>query len=586
MKTRHRIFLLLLAVSVPIAAALAFTAERLLLHDVERRMRERLRADLRLVTLLVGDAAEWGEGLDARADAYGRALGLRVTFIDPAGAVRGDSSLDAAALAQLENHSHRPEVIEAARAGRGEAVRFSTSTAERMLYMAAPVKAGGRLLGFARLAVPEREISGTVREQRGTVTGAFAAALAVLAGVGHLAARRLARPFEQVAALAEAAPKGPSTTGLEGAATEEALRLAAAIRRMRDELVASLAQATGERERLQSILSGMREGILVLSADRRVLLANQALTDILRLPGPPDAGRPLEEVSRDPRLLDAFQRCLATQETVSETVTVGGVAGRTYQVRVQPFQPAGTAGRGVIGILFDVTQMQALESVRRDFIVNVSHELRTPLTAIRAFTETLEGGAIDDPQHNREFLGIIRRHCDRMQALINDLTDLSLIETGAAALELEDVRLEDAVREALLTLRPRAETVQVRLEPAMQNGLRVRADPRRLEQILLNLIENGIKFNHPGGSVRVETSGKPGGVQIVISDTGIGIPSDHLEKVFHRFHRVDASRSREQGGTGLGLAIVKHLVRLHGGTIEAQSELGRGSRFVLELPAA
>jgi two-component system phosphate regulon sensor histidine kinase PhoR len=424
---------------------------------------------------------------------------------------------------------------------------------------------------------------------RGAVLLLFGAGIITFAGFGYMAARRLARPLEQVASLADrdvASPDSVRALPESGADTEEARRLAASIRRMHASLVASLAEATADREQLQSILAGMREGILVLSHERRVLLSNRALVDILLLPLPPEAGQPLELLLREPSLLNAFERCCAHGETVSENVTLGGVAGRSYEVRVEPFRPAGSAGFGAIGVFFDVTRLHALEKVRRDFIVNVSHELRTPLTAIRAFVETLQEGALEDPEHSREFLAIIRRHCDRMQALINDLTDLSMIETGSVALDLQEVDVAAAALETFATLKPRADAAQVRLESSVPRGLAARADPQRLEQILLNLVENAIKFNRPGGAVRLQGARLPRAVRIEVSDTGIGIPSDHLEKVFHRFHRVDTSRSREQGGTGLGLAIVKHLVRLHGGSIRAESDLGRGSRFTLEFPAA
>ncbi len=424
------------------------------------------------------------------------------------------------------------------------------------------------------------------RDSRGAAALSFAITLAALAGFGYLVARRLSRPLEQMAAWAESAPSADAPIALEAWPSEEASRLAGALRHERERLQAALAQATTERQQLRDVLAGMREGLLVVGADRRVLMTNPALAGTLRLPAAPAAGRPLTAVVREPSLLEAFERSCRNGETVSEIVTLGGVAGRTYDVRVQPFRQPGGEGWGAIGVFFDVTQLQSLEKVRREFIVNVSHELRTPLTAIRAFVETLQEGAVEDPEHNREFLGIIRKHCDRMQSLINDLTDLSLIETGAARLETEDVDLAEAVREAALTLRPKSEALGVRLESSVPPDLRVRADRQRLEQILLNLMDNALKFNRPGGNVRVEAAAAPRAVRLVVSDTGIGIPSDQLEKVFHRFHRVDPSRSREQGGTGLGLAIVKHLVRLHGGSISVESELGRGSRFSLEFPAA
>jgi two-component system phosphate regulon sensor histidine kinase PhoR len=582
LKTRHRIFLLLLAVSVPLAALMAAAAEWLLLRDVEERIVERLRADLRLITVQLADADLWKRAPDRVADEYGRALGVRVTLISPSGKVLGDSTLDGSGLESLDNHSTRPEIVDAGRDRPGSALRFSTTTSERMQYMAAAVDAGGRRLGFARLAVPEADIRARGRAQRPRITWLFSAGLLLFSAVGYAAARRLARPFEQVAALAEGEGGSPA----ELTATEEARRLAASIRHMRASLLSSLAEVSSERAQLASILAGMREGILVLSPDRRVLLSNRALSDVLRLPGPPSPGQPLAPVVREPRLLEAFERCCSECSTVTETVTLGGIAGRTYEVRVEPYRPSPDRGCGAIGVFFDVTQLQALEKVRREFIVNVSHELRTPLTAIRAFSETLQEGAIDDPEHNREFLAIIRKHCDRMQALINDLTDLSLIETGAVELQVESVEVAAAVRDSVLTLGPRAQSLQVSLESDAPARLLVRADPARLSQILLNLIENAVKFNRPGGKVRIEARPLDGSVEITVSDTGVGIPSEHLERIFHRFHRVDASRSREQGGTGLGLSIVKHLVRLHGGTVRAESELGRGSRFILELPAA
>jgi two-component system phosphate regulon sensor histidine kinase PhoR len=584
LKTRHRIFLLLLAVSVPLAGLLAAGAEWLLLREVEERIVERLRADLRLVTSQMQDPARWKSAADPTADAYSRALGVRVTLISPSGKVLGDSELEGAALEAVESHLTRPEIVDAARGRAGSALRFSTTASERMLYLAAPVEAEGERLGFVRLAVPETEILARGRSQRPRVIALFAGGLLLFSAIGYAAARRLARPFEQVAALAEGEGAGEGPADL--AATEEARRLAAAIRHMRASLLASLAEVSSERAQIESILAGMREGILALSTDRRVLLSNRALVDILRLPGAPAAGQPLASVVREPRLMEAFERCCSACSTVTETVTLGGIAGRTYEVRVEPYRCSPEEGCGAIGVFFDVTQLQALEKVRREFIVNVSHELRTPLTAIRAFAETLQEGAIDDPEHNREFLAIIRKHCDRMQALINDLTDLSLIETGAVELHLESVDLASAVRDGALTLEPRAQSLQVSLESDVPARLQVRADPARLAQILLNLVENAVKFNRPGGKVRIEARPLDGRVEIVVSDTGVGIPSEHLERVFHRFHRVDPSRSREQGGTGLGLAIVKHLVRLHGGTIRAESELGRGSRFILELPAA
>jgi len=234
--------------------------------------------------------------------------------------------------------------------------------------------------------------------------------------------------------------------------------------------------------------------------------------------------------------------------------------------------------------LFDITRLEHLEDVRRNFVANVSHELRTPLTSIKAFVETLRDGGLTDRENSVKFLGIIQKHADRMGALIDDLTDLSLIETGAIALELAEIDAHPVVTDVVEQLEPRAESSEIEIEVEMPSPFHVRADRRRLEQVFLNLIDNAIKFNRTGGSVRVVAEIRDGRPEITVEDAGIGIPADHQERIFHRFHRVDTARSREAGGTGLGLAIVKHLIRLHGGQVRLESEMGRGSRFILEFP--
>ena len=270
---------------------------------------------------------------------------------------------------------------------------------------------------------------------------------------------------------------------------------------------------------------------------------------------------------------------------VREPVLRAADSGRSFEGHVSPLHPLETGREGsALVLFFDITRLTALENVRREFVADVSHELRTPLTSIRAFVETLLDGGLDDRENAVRFLEIARRHADRMESLIDDLTDLSRIETGAVRLEVREVDAAAVAREIVARLEPRRAAAAVEVRVDLPSPFPLRADPERLEQILVNLIDNAIKFNRPTGSVRVTGETGPDRTRIAVEDTGIGIPADGLEKIFNRFYRVDRARSRDLGGTGLGLAIVRHLVRLHGGTIRAESELGRGSRFVIELP--
>jgi two-component system phosphate regulon sensor histidine kinase PhoR len=345
---------------------------------------------------------------------------------------------------------------------------------------------------------------------------------------------------------------------------------------------AGLREKEAERSVLASVVSGMRESLLLVGADRRIRLANRALREVLEVDFDPH-GRRLEEVVRHPAVLAEVTTALAEGKESGESLVHIPATGRSFQLHVTPLRAAAGQTDAALVLLFDVTRLERLEAVRREFVANVSHELRTPLTSLTASVETLLDGALDDTENARRFLGIIRKNAQRMSELIEDLTDLSLIETGSIQLEPRPIDLLDAARGVADRLRHLADQRRVAIEIDAPPELVVLADRRRLEQVLTNLVDNAIKFNRPGGKVTIRGAATPRGTLLRIEDTGIGIPADSLEKVFHRFHQVDRERSRRVGGTGLGLAIVKHLMRLHGGRVRVESELGQGSAFVLEF---
>jgi two-component system, OmpR family, phosphate regulon sensor histidine kinase PhoR len=334
----------------------------------------------------------------------------------------------------------------------------------------------------------------------------------------------------------------------------------------------------------EATMSGMREGLLVVDNDLRVVASNQAAYQLFTLSEDTLQSQRLTELTRNPAIYGAFSGALKGEERSGVKVETHGPDRRIFDLRVVPLTAGdGRSVQGAIGVFFDITKLERLELVRQEFLSNVSHELRTPLTAILAFVETLETNGIDDEEHSQRFLAIIRRNATRMHSLIDDILELSAIEAGNIQVKTEELQLHPLVEDVITSLASGAITHHVTLENKIGSDVKVFADPRRLEQMLTNLVDNAVKFNRDGGRVivRHENGSKD---KIFVEDTGEGIPAQHLQRLFERFYRVDRARSRELGGTGLGLAIVKHLARAHGGEVAVESRLGEGSCFAIELP--
>ena len=417
-----------------------------------------------------------------------------------------------------------------------------------------------------------------------TMLAAAAAAAALPAAIAVAARRRTRGSLRELTRGASAAAQGDLATDLALPADDDVAELGAAINRMRRTLTAKIDEVEADRRLVLSLVSGMREGLVWVGPGRRVRMANDTFRQIFSLPHDP-TGLLLAEVVRNPAVMRELDHAL-TEGGESREFTFHLVGnGRSFEAHVTPI--AGRAGErspGALILFFDVTRLEALERVRQDFVANVSHELRTPLTSIKAFVETLTEEGLQNREQSLKFLEIVRRHADRMGELIDDLTDLSLIETGAVSLDQRELDAAEVARDVAAQLAIRARTAGVEVAVEVQEPFPVRADRRRLVQILVNLIDNAIKFNRPGGRVAVGAGLEDGRPTLWVEDTGAGIPPDSLEKVFNRFYRVDKARSKEIGGTGLGLAIVRHLMRLHGGQVRLDSEMGRGSRFTLEFP--
>ena len=528
--------------------------------------------------------------LQALARTYGQRLEARVTVIAADGTVLADSERDEAGVRVMENHAGRPEVRAALAGAVGRDLRRSGTLGVEMLYVAVPLQAGGGG-GVVRLALHMPDVARTVTWARWTVTGAATLACLLAMAVGLVVNRRVARPVAAMRRVALHIAEGRLDAPVPVEGTDEVAELGRALGDMALTLRDKIATLETERAKVATILDAMVEGVIALDARGRVLLLNPGARAILGLasaPRHPVEGRPLVEAVRQKELLDFVEasQAAAPGSHAQRELELGPplhrvLAAHAVAVDLPP------EGRGTLLVLHDVSELRRLERVKTEFVANVSHELRTPLTCIRGYLETLLDGALEEPAHARRFLEVASTHADRLKRLVDDLLQLSNLETGRVTLVPVTLDLADVATGVLAIFERQAAQKGVALTSTVPPGLGVRADRDRLAQILLNLVDNAVKFTPEGGRVRV--SATPLGARLVrmeVSDTGIGIPSTDLPRLTERFYRVDKTRSRELGGTGLGLAIVKHLVQAHGGELAIESELGRGTTVAFTLPAS
>jgi two-component system phosphate regulon sensor histidine kinase PhoR len=367
-------------------------------------------------------------------------------------------------------------------------------------------------------------------------------------------------------------------------ADPELARIARSIERVAGELRSRLREVLRDEEQLRAVLESMVEGVLVVDTRGVILLANSRVRELFDVHGE-ITGRRLLEGIRNADLDAILSESAASDEPVAHGITLPGPTQRTLQVLAARF-PAEGERAGTVTVFHDTTDLMRLEEVRRDFVANASHELRTPLAAIRGFAETLLESTALSPAEQKSYLEVIHRHAQRLSSLVEDLLELSTIESRSLKLELAPVDVARIAEDLIADSRLRFE--ERRITPSLQSEGRPRAfaDARALDQILGNLLDNALKYTEPGGSIQVKVEQRLGRVRVSVADSGIGIPPEDTARIFERFYRVDRARSRALGGTGLGLSIVKHLVQAMGGEISVKSELGKGSTFSFTLPSA
>ncbi|MBM3163420.1 MAG: HAMP domain-containing protein [Chlorobi bacterium] len=521
---------------------------------------------------------------DRWADRTGRILDLRVTLTDPSGRVIGDSYIAPSALASLENHRNRPEILQALETGSGEHIRYSDTVRENMLYMAVPL-GKPQVYAVLRFAKPVRDIGALETEVRkGIEAGLFWALLfSLLAGV--MTAFFLAKSLERLASVAEKRVHGDFSGVIPVHRNDEIGKLARGINYLSEEIVRNRRQ----EEWYRAVFSGIREAIIVTNASGEIILVNPVASRLFRIENAMQAFRPLRTLS-DGRLQEIINGVHEeSRALLKEEVTLSTAKGiRIMQISTMPVMKEGRS-EGTVFVFNDITRLRNLERIRRDFVSSVSHELRTPLTSIRGYTETLLEGAMHDPEHAAAFLQIILKESEQLTALVNDVLDLSSIESGRIRYNFAPVDLCRVVERSIDLLRPAMEKKQIRLECNFPEvPLEVCGDVSYLDIVVRNLLDNAVKYvDDRNGRIRISVfrSGN-NDVTLEIDDNGIGIASADLDRIFERFYRVDKARSRQLGGTGLGLSIVKHIVLAHKGRVAVRSRLNQGSVFSVTLPVS
>jgi two-component system phosphate regulon sensor histidine kinase PhoR len=548
-------------------------------HEVQE-VEQRLTAVARVLTaeppnLPLERMGEWAKSASARAQ-------CRVTVIDPKGAVLADSDQDPE---KMENHANRPEIQAAYQNRVGSAIRRSSSLGSDLCYLAVPLQYQGRSGYVLRVALPLGNLDEPIAAVRWRILTASLVAAFVALVFAYFFSHSFTRRISRLRAFAEGLMKANFTESPLPDGDDELGALTRSLNLMASQIRGLVERLGLESARREAILTSMVEGVLAVDQDLRITFYNASFARTVGLRAEIPERSPLVDVVRDPVLREILSRVVTTGETLKQRLQLPAAEGRAFEVQAAPLRVAG--GRGAIAILHDITDLERLERVRKDFVANVSHELRTPLTAIRGYTETLLEGALEDQENNRKFLEVIKTHSIRLNSIASDLLALSELESGKAAPEPARVSVGAAIEAALRTVEGEARGRGVKFIRGHVEEVTVLGERVHLEQALVNLLDNAVKFNRPDGEVRVEVARtKDNMVCVAIADNGIGIPSADLPRLFERFYRVDKARSREMGGTGLGLSIVKHIVvRMHG-TVTVQSQLGRGSVFTILLPCA
>jgi len=507
----------------------------------------------------------------------------RVTLIDARGKVFADSEKD---VTQMENHSNRPEVQEARLKGSGISVRFSSSLNIDMLYVAVTIRNGEKINGYVRLARPLHDVQKVIQKMYESILGASAIAVIVSLLIALFISYRLAEPIRAMERFTEKLRQGEPVGAILLNTADETKKLADNINFLVEELKDKIRIANEEKSKLMTALTSMTEGVLIINAQGLIEFVSPVLGDMLSVRYEDVFGKTLMEAFRSAELQKILTEFKRTGENITREITLDMAEVVILNVSVSAVHGYPQEDKTMI-VFHDVTRLKKLEKVKEDFVANVTHEIRTPLTAIIGYLETIKNGAIVNIDETKKFVDIILNQAERLNRLVEDLLTLSHIELKELKFNFENVSINAAITNVISLVETKAKEKKITIHNNVrENFPMIRADKDKLTQIFVNILDNAVKFTPESGRITIAAKEADAYTAVSISDTGIGVPRDEIQRLGERFYRVDRSRSRDLGGTGLGLSIVKHLMIAHGGRMEIESELGRGTTVSLLFPLA
>lgn len=557
-------------------------------HFLQKRDLQELQSSLTRQSVLIRELALPLLGdhkrLQEQIEKLGAGTDIRVTVIDPRGAVLADSSENLEQLPKMENHALRPEIAAALRKETGMSTRYSMTLGTRMLYVAIPILDQEKVLGVVRTALPITRVDAILASVRRPVMVTASLGILVVLIAGIFFSHQLTKRIRRITSVAERYAREDWSEKILIDGRDELKMLANTMNQMAETLRSRIADLETEKGKIAVILDHMNEGVIAVDRRKRIVMMNPTAEKIFGSPASALPGKSLIEVTRHPQIERIVDCAFKEQKTMSEEIHISGNIKRTLRLSVVILKERARDIDGIL-VFHDMTELRRLENVRKDFVANVSHELRTPLTSIKGFIETLLGGALKDPPTSEKFLKIVAEETDRLGRLVEDILTLGEIEQKVTRLQRDRIDLAAELALILEQFKVRIGKSSLVIENQVAGkSLPVPGDRDKVHQVFVNLIDNAIKFNQPQGKIVLCADQKPEGVTITIEDTGIGIPETDQGRIFERFFRVDKARSKELGGTGLGLAIVKHIMEAHGGSASCQSTPGKGSRFSVFFP--
>ena len=523
------------------------------------------------------------EKIDQICKQTGPASSTRITVILPDGQVVGDSDEQ---VARMQNHADRPEFRDAQRNNIGHSLRFSDTLGKNMMYLAISVRQDNEVIAVVRTSVPVSAIDDELRAIYNKILWAVLV-VAVLAAVISLGlSKRITRPIEKIKEAAGRFATGNLGLRLAISKPEELAELANAMNEMARQLEERIDTITTQNAESNAILSSMIEGVIAIDSNGKIVKINRAAAAFLDLNTKQAERSHIENAIDNADIVQFAQQALRSSTSTEAEVVIEG--NEKKRIHLHATRLSDTEGKktGAVIVLTDMTRIKQLEKVRRDFVANVSHELKTPITSIKGFVETLQDGALSDPQQALRFLEIIAKHADRLNAIIDDLLSLSRLEEDSEqrALSFEMTPLEPVLAEAIYLCRVRAEEKHLQVDLDCDDDIKAHINPALLEQAVTNLINNAITYSPEQSRIEIHAETTDNEIRIEVRDQGCGIDKKYHDRIFQRFYVVDKSRSRKQGGTGLGLAIVKHIANVHNGRVSVESRVGQGSTFTIHLP--